>query len=147
MCHFLCQFIIIVLSNYLFQTMAKEYDKYTFKPSVLLPGATKRNNAFPLDITNLFLSVEDAENYAKGSASTPDERKLYLQSYAGQIIGVKTGVIVKDNKETGIYDAYVIQGDGTIKKIGSGGDIDYVSYEEAYEELSAYDESQEIIGE
>jgi len=119
--------------------MAKEYDEYTFKPSVLLPGATKRNNAFPLDITALFLSVEDAENYAKGSARTPDERNLYLQSYAGQIIGVKTGTTGEDDEETGIYDAYVIQGDGTIKKIGSGGDIEYVSYEEAYEELSEFD--------
>lgn len=120
--------------------MAKEYNSYTFKPSVLLPGATKRNNAFPLDITDLFLSVEDAENYAKGSAATPDERKLYLQSYAGQIIGVKTGTTGEGDEETGIYDAYVIQGDGTIKKIGSGGDIDYVSYEEAYEELSEFDD-------
>ena len=120
--------------------MAKEYNKYTFKPSVLLPGATKRNSAFPLDITALFLSVEDAENYAKGRASTPDERKLYPQSYAGQIIGVKTDTTEKDGEGTGIYDAYVIQGDGTIKKIGGGGDIDYVPYYEAYEELSIHDE-------
>lgn len=124
--------------------MAKEYDSYKFKPSTLLPGATKRNNAFPLDITDLFLSVEDAKNYAKGSARTPDERELYLQSYAGQIIGVKTGTRVEDNEETGIYDVYVIQGDGTIKKIG---DIDYVSYKEAYDELSISNEKQEIIGE
>ena len=125
--------------------MAKEYDSYKFKPSTLLPGALKRNNAFPLDVTNLFLSVEDAENYAKGSARTPDERGLYLQSYAGQIIGVKTDKTEESEEGTGIYDAYVIQGDGTIKKIGGGGDIDYVSYDEAYAELSMYDGSNEII--
>ena len=81
--------------------MAKEYDSYKFKPSTLLPGALKRNNAFPLDITNLFLSVEDAENYAKGSARTPDERGLYLQSYAGQIIGVKTDKTEESEEGTG----------------------------------------------
>ena len=38
-----------------------------------------------------------------------------------------------------------IRKDGTIKKIGGGGDIDYVSYDEAYAELSMYDGSNEMI--
>lgn len=97
--------------------MAKDYNSYDFNPSVLLPGTLKRNGAWPLDMSALFLSVNDAIKYARGDIQDLDERKLGLQAYAGQIIGVKAGTIGSGDNETGLYDAYIIQGDGTIKKL------------------------------
>jgi len=99
--------------------MAKDYNSYDFNPSVLLPGTLKRNGAWPLDMSALFLSVNDAIKYAKGDISDLDERYLGLQAYAGQIIGVKAGTVGNGDNETGLYDAYIIQGDGTLKKLGT----------------------------
>ena len=50
------------------------------------PGALQRSDAFPLDRSSLFSSLEDAEKYITGTAS--DERKLGATSYIGQIISV-----------------------------------------------------------
>lgn len=99
--------------------MAKDYSSYDFNPSVVLPGTLKRNGAWPLDMSALFLSLDDAKKYAKGDTQELDERGLCLQSYAGQIIGVKAGTVGNGDAETGLYDAYIIQGDGTLKKIGA----------------------------
>ena len=86
-------------------------------------GAFSRQNISPLDESDLFLSLADAEKYAKGDINDPDERYLCETSYAGQIIGVK----VRDNEnQEGVYEIYQIQGDGTLKKAGS--DIEPVIY-------------------
>lgn len=77
----------------------------------------KRGQTFPLDCTELFLSLEDAEKYAFGDPNNPDERRLYKRAYAGQMIGVKTGTLETDETK-GAYDIYIIQGDGTLKKVG-----------------------------
>ena len=53
--------------------MAKDYSSYDFKPSVLLPGTLKRNGAWPLDMSALFLSVDDAMKYAKGDVDVLDD--------------------------------------------------------------------------
>jgi hypothetical protein len=86
-------------------------------------GAFSRQNISPLDESDLFLSLADAEKYAKGDINDPDERHLCESSYAGQIIGVK----VRNNEnQEGVYEIYQIQGDGTLKKAGS--DIEPVIY-------------------
>ena len=87
------------------------------------PASLTRNSSFPLDKSSLFLSLEDAEKYASGNSTGPgpsgaDQRGLYKKSFAGQIIGVKIGTTGAPGEETGIYDAYIIQGDGTLKKMG-----------------------------
>lgn len=66
-----------------------------------------RASSYPLDITELFFSLEDAAEYALNNR----------KSYAGQIIGVKTGTLETDETK-GAYDIYIIQGDGTLKKAG-----------------------------
>lgn len=53
------------------------------------PGALQRSDAFPLDRSSVFSSLEDAEKYITGE--TVDERKLGATSYAGQIISVYDG--------------------------------------------------------
>ena len=113
--------------------MAKDYSSYDFNPSVLLPGTLKRNGAWPLDMSALFLSVNDAIKYARGDVQDLDERNLGLQAYAGQIIGVKAGTVGNGDNETGLYDAYIIQGDGTLKKLST---LDNSSNEEAVIESS-----------
>lgn len=50
------------------------------------PGALQRSDAFPLDRSSVFSSIEDAKKYITGEAA--DERKLGATSYAGQIISV-----------------------------------------------------------
>lgn len=67
----------------------------------------KRVSSYPLDITELFFSLEDAAEYALNNR----------KSYAGQIIGVKNGTLETDETK-GAYDIYIIQGDGTLKKAG-----------------------------
>ena len=109
---------------------AKDYN--TYDDSLLqknwknVPGGINRNDAFPIDPSALFLSYDDAVKYASGNSEGPgpsgaDEREIYYKSYAGQIIGVKVGETGAQDHKTGIYDAYIIQGDGTIKKMG--GDV------------------------
>lgn len=66
-----------------------------------------RASSYPLDITELFFSLEDAAEYALNNR----------KSYAGQIIGVKNGTLETDETK-GAYDIYIIQGDGTLKKAG-----------------------------
>lgn len=110
--------------------MAKDYKNY----SESTWGPTKRTtqgkifsraDAWPSDYSQLFLSLEDAQKYAANNEEDPDEREISYQSYAGQIIGVKVGVTGPTGSEVGIYDGYIIQGDGTLKKLGSdGGEIE-----------------------
>ena len=50
-----------------------------------------RSEAFPVDITSIFYSLEDAQKYAKGDENDPDSRNLYPLAYQGQIISVITG--------------------------------------------------------
>ena len=94
------------------------FDNNTYIDKYLNIGSPyKRGYTFPLDCTELFLSLEDAEKYALGDPNNPDERRLYKRAYAGQMIGVKTGTLETDETK-GAYDIYIIQGDGTIKKAG-----------------------------
>ena len=104
--------------------MAKEYTTYwdsKLEPKVYIPGSINRNSNFPLDCTDLFLSEQDAERYAMGASGAPDQRGYYNKAYAGQIIGVKTGTT---GASSGIYDAFIIQGNGTIKQVGTSEHID-----------------------
>lgn len=96
--------------------MAFDNNTYINK-SLNIGSPYKRGYTFPLDYTELFLSLEDAEKYALGDPNNPDERRLYRSAYAGQMIGVKTGTLETD-KTKGEYDIYIIQGDGTLKKAG-----------------------------
>jgi hypothetical protein len=94
------------------------FDNNTYIDKSLNIGSSyKRGYTFPLDCTELFLSLEDAEKYALGDPKKPDERNLYKRAYAGQMIGVKTGTLETDETK-GAYDIYIIQGDGTLKKVG-----------------------------
>lgn len=94
------------------------FDNNTYIDKYLNIGSPyKRGYTFPLDCTELFLSLEDAEKYALGDPNNPDERRLYKRAYAGQMIGVKTGTLETDETK-GEYDIYIIQGDGTLKKAG-----------------------------
>lgn len=94
------------------------FDNNTYINKSLNSGSPyKRGYTFPLDCTELFLSLEDAEKYALGDPNNPDERRLYRSAYAGQMIGVKTGTLETDETK-GAYDIYIIQGDGTLKKAG-----------------------------
>ena len=94
------------------------FDNNTYINKSLNSGSSyKRGYTFPLDCTELFLSLEDAEKYAMGDPNNPDERRLYRSAYAGQMIGVKTGTLETDETK-GEYDIYIIQGDGTLKKAG-----------------------------
>lgn len=92
-------------------TVYPEINTTTYSASI------KRGQKFPLDYTELFLSLEDAEKYALGDPNNPDERRLYKRAYAGQMIGVKNGTLESDETK-GAYDIYIIQGDGTLKKAG-----------------------------
>lgn len=96
--------------------MAFDNNTYINK-SLNIGSPYKRGYTFPLDYTELFLSLEDAEKYALGDPNNPDERRLYRSAYAGQMIGVKTGTLETDETK-GAYDIYIIQGDGTLKKAG-----------------------------
>lgn len=94
------------------------FDNNTYIDKYLNIGSPyKRGYTFPLDCTELFLSLEDAEKYALGDPNNPDERRLYKRAYAGQMIGVKNGTLETDETK-GAYDIYIIQGDGTLKKAG-----------------------------
>ena len=96
--------------------MAVDYTSYnesTLKPKYNYYGSVSKNKPFPLDESDLFLSLEDAEKYASGQE---DARGLRSIAYAGQIIGVRTNPV----GVTGTYDAYIIQGDGTLKILSSG---------------------------
>lgn len=97
--------------------MITDHTVYPEITTTTYSASIKRGQKFPLDYTELFLSLEDAEKYAKGDPNDPDERKLYKRAYAGQMIGVKTGTIDIDETK-GAYDMYIIQGDGTLKKSG-----------------------------
>lgn len=79
----------------------------------------QRTGAFPLDRTDIFDSLEDAQKYTKGDGS--DKRNLGLTSYVGQIIVVY---------ENDTVDAYIIKiddkGQRFLDKVGK--DIDLSSY-------------------
>ena len=101
--------------------MAVDYNSYNEKrleATLLIPNGLIRNSAFPLENTNLFLSIEDAERYAKGDTTQRDARGFYNRAYAGQIIGVRVGTTgAIGTTGHGYYEAYIIQGDGTIECI------------------------------
>ena len=67
------------MSEYIFD-VASKFGKIDW------PGAIQRSDAFPLDRSSVFSSIEDAKKYITGEAT--DERKLGATSYAGQIISV-----------------------------------------------------------
>lgn len=67
----------------------------------------QRTGGFPLDRTDIFSSLDDAELYASGGA---DSRGLSGSSYVGQIITVW---------ENGSVKAYQIQEDRSLKELGS----------------------------
>ena len=71
------------------------------------PGALQRSDAFPLDRSSVFSSIEDAKKYITGEAA--DERKLGATSYAGQIISVLDTVEVNGKKVSQIRP-YLVQG-------------------------------------
>jgi hypothetical protein len=97
--------------------MITDHTVYPEIKTTTYSASIKRGQKFPLDCTELFLSLEDAEKYALGDPKNPDERRLYRIAYAGQMIGVKTGTLETDETK-GEYDIYIIQGDGTLKKAG-----------------------------
>lgn len=97
--------------------MVTDYIVYPEIKTTTYSASIKRGQKFPLDCTELFLSLEDAEKYAMSDKANPDERGLCRIAYAGQIIGVKTGTLETDETK-GEYDIYIIQGDGTLKKAG-----------------------------
>lgn len=62
------------------------FDVASQKGKIDWPGSLQRSDAFPLDRSSVFSSLEDAEKYISGLAN--DERGLGATSYAGQIISV-----------------------------------------------------------
>ena len=83
----------------------------------------QRSDAFPLDRSSLFSSMDDAIAYAKGDGS--DERGLGGASYAGQVISVY-------DADSNSVDLYVIDADRSLKGFGSASvdiDVDNVSIE------------------
>lgn len=98
--------------------MAKDYNRYNdtdWSSWIPAAGSIIRSDQSPLDKSDLFLSLEDAQKYAAGDDDHPDERGLYDTAYAGQIIAVRTNATTSTN---GVYQAYIIQGDGTLKAVG-----------------------------
>lgn len=77
-----------------------------------------RTGAFPLDRTEIFNSLEDAEKYAKGEE---DSRNDSGTAYAGQIITVVNSTEVTP---------YQIQGDFTLKKLGSDDEDPWMTFDE-----------------
>ena len=72
-------------------TTAKEiYNAYLSNKNTPRQFGFKRAEAFPVDITSIFYSLEDAQKYAKGDENDPDSRNLYPLAYQGQIISVIT---------------------------------------------------------
>jgi hypothetical protein len=66
----------------------------------------RRSNKKPVDVSSVWDSLEDAQNYAAGLDGTKGA------SYAGQIIAVLEG---------GEYHGYIIEEDGSLKPLGEGG--------------------------
>jgi hypothetical protein len=98
--------------------MAKDYNSYNdsnWGEWISAVGSLIRSDQSPLDKSDLFLSLEDAQKYAGGDDEHPDSRGLYDTAYSGQIIGVRINSV---DEPIGVYQAYIIQGDGTLKELG-----------------------------
>ena len=67
----------------------------------------RRSNKKPVDVSSVWSSLAEAQNYAAGLDMTNGP------SYAGQIIAVL--------QEDGKYHGYVIEEDGSLKPLGEGG--------------------------
>lgn len=114
-------------------TTAKEiYNAYLNNKNTPRQFGFKRSEAFPVDITSIFYSLEDAQKYAKGDENDPDSRNLYPLAYQGQIISVitgqktieTTGTTGSTESSTETYDVikqYYIDGNNELVEIG--GDI------------------------
>lgn len=78
-----------------------------------MPWSTffNRTTNIPLDRSSMFGSIEDAQRYAKGDKSDPDNRGLFSISYVGQIITVY---------ENGKVDIYKINEDRSLGLVGEG---------------------------
>ena len=83
------------MSEYIFDVASK-------KGKIDWPGALQRSDAFPLDRSSVFSSIEDAQVYITGVAN--DSRGLGATSYAGQIISVYD----EDNKQIRPYLVQVL---------------------------------------
>ena len=79
------------------------YNSYIYKDNTPRKYGFSRGGAFPVDITSIFYSLEDAQKYAKGDENDPDSRNLYPLAYQGQIISVITGQ--KTIETTGTTDS------------------------------------------
>ena len=71
----------------------------------------KRADAFPLDKSCIFSSLDDAKKYAKQDANDLDSRKLAMTSYIGQILAIYEN----DN-----VSCYIIDENRNLAPIGEG---------------------------
>ena len=83
-----------------------------------------RINEAPMDVSEIFLTEDEAQRYANGELVSSKGKP-----YAGQKISIKVSEETNENGETyGIYKVYVIQGDRTITEVGkdfiAGANID-----------------------
>lgn len=90
------------------------------------PLRIKRQYPASLDESSVWYSLEEAQAYASSGAT----------SYAGQIISV-----VNESEKT--VEVYKIKIDGTLEKVGSGGDIsvETITEEEAQSIIDKYKNS------
>lgn len=72
-------------------TAGEIYDSSIIDDFTAVRYTFNRTEAFPVDMTSIFCSLEDAQKYAKGDENDPDSRNLYPLAYQGQIISVVTG--------------------------------------------------------
>ena len=73
-----------------------------------------RINGAPIDVSEIFLTEDEAQRYANGELISSKGKP-----YAGQKISIKVSEETNENGETyGIYKVYVIQGDRTITEVG-----------------------------
>ena len=72
-------------------TVGDIYDASIYNNTKATKKSYSRSDAFPIENSMIFYSLEDAQKYAKGDENDPDLRELYSLAYQGQIISVITG--------------------------------------------------------
>jgi hypothetical protein len=113
-------------------TVGDIYDASIYNNTKATKKSYSRSDAFPIENSMIFYSLEDAQKYAKGDENDPDLRELYSLAYQGQIISVitgqktieTTGTTGSTESSTETYDVikqYYIDGNNELVEIG--GDI------------------------
>ena len=95
------------------------YNEENIKSIMQWANSFERQDAFPLDRTDLHISYNDAIAYAKGDGS--DERKLGKLAYIGQTITV-IGLNEKNEDGVWVYSLIPSNEEGvlaTLKPVGS----------------------------